>query len=213
MKRKEFSVRLTQFMNAVSPTQVDFAEKLGISPQALQKYMKTERLPMPALLEKLNKLGLNINWLLTGAGEMITEAKIFKPRSKPVPIIAQVDCGVPIYNQMMNEGIKYVDMFETSGLANPFIVIARGDSMVPYINNGDMLLCTNEPEKIKNGKAVIAIYRTVPDTYAANAKLVKFMEDESIMLYSVNTKYSPTTHLKTEIFKLYKVVRIIREVR
>lgn len=213
MKNKDFSRRLIEFYNAVSPTQVDFASRLGISPQALQKYFKGGRLPMPEILDKLNKLGCNINWLLSGSGDMINEVKVFKPRTRPVAVIGEVECGVPITNQITNEAVKHIEMFDVSGLNNPFVVIARGDSMVPYINPGDLLLCADEPEKIKDGKAVVVNYKTTPESYMSNAKLIKFMDDESLVLYSVNTKYPPMTYRKTEIFKMYKVIRIIREVK
>ncbi|CAN5478635.1 hypothetical protein BH10BAC5_BH10BAC5_25950 [soil metagenome] len=213
MKIKEVASRLQQFCDAISPTQAEFATKLHISPQGLQRYLSGIRAPGSEVLSKLSSLGCNLNWLLIGTGEMASEVKTFKPRTKAVPVLAEVDCGIPIHTQIIEEGVKYVDMFDTSGLRNPFLVIARGDSMVPYINNGDMLLCSDDEEKIKTGKAVIVSYRTTPETYQANAKLVRFQKDDSILLYSVNTKYPPTTYLKSEIFKMFKVVRIIREVR
>ena len=210
--------RFAKFVNAVSPTQVDFAARLGIAPQGLQKYLKSGRQPMPDILLKLNELGCNINWLLTGKGEMITEIKLFKPRTKPVPIVGEVICGMPIQTQMIGEDVKHMDMFDVSGYERPFIVVAKGDSMSPYINHGDLLLCAeNDGKIIKNGKAVVVNYKTEPENYVANAKLIKYNNkknmDDGIVLYSVNTKYQPTTHFKTEIFKIYPVVRVIREVR
>lgn len=213
MKIKEVTGRLQEFCDAISPTQAEFATKLHISPQGLQRYLSGIRAPGSEVLSKLNLLGCNLNWLLNGVGEMASEVKTFKPRTKPVPVIAEVDCGVPIHTQIIEEGIKYVDMFDTSGLRNPFLVIARGESMAPYINNGDMLLCSDDDEKIKTGKAVIVSYRTTPESYQANAKLVRFTKDDGVVLYSVNTKFPPSFHSKTEIFKMYKVVRIIREVK
>ena len=214
----EIKDRILQFVNAVSPTKVDFANRIGIVPQQLQKYIKGFNKPTQEILVKMSELGCNINWLLTGKGEMIAELKAFKPRTKPVPVIGEVECGIPIQTQMVSDEVKHMDMFDVSGMTRPFIVIAKGESMSPYINHGDLLLCAEEADKpIKNGKAVVVNYKSTPESYIANAKLIKFNNkrnmDDGIVLYSVNTKYQPTTHFKTEIFKIYPVVRVIREVR
>ena len=218
MKNTQISDRLAKFVNAVSPTQVDFVKRIGITPQALQKYLKSGRQPMPDFLIKLIELGCNVNWLLTGKGDMIAEYKLFKPRTKPVPVVGEVICGVPIQTQMVSDDVKHMDMFDVSGYDRPFIVVAKGDSMSPYINHGDLLLCAENDGKIlKSGKAVVVNYKTEPENYTANAKLIKLNNkknlDDGIVLYSVNTKYQPMTYYKTEIFKIYPVVRVIREVR
>ncbi|CAN5555607.1 hypothetical protein BH10BAC5_BH10BAC5_20840 [soil metagenome] len=212
MDESTVGTRLLQFCNAVSPTQADFAEKLGLAPQALQRYLTGGRVPGSGTLGRLNKLGCDLNWLLNDVGSMIYEPKVHKLRSMPVPIVGDVECGVPIINQMTSDDVKQIEMYDVGGYTNPFVVIARGDSMVPYINPGDMLLCSDDPDKIKDGKAVLVNYRTPPESYASNAKLIWFTDDE-IMLYSVNSKYRPVTYKKSDIYKIYKVMRIIREVK
>ena len=208
-----FSKRLNEFCKIVSPTQVDFAEKLGMKPQSLQKYIKGQRLPLPDILDKINGLGCNINWLLNGEGEMLKSKLIRTSKTKLIPILAEVECGVPIYNQVTQEDLKYDELSDVSHFVNPFIAVARGDSMRPYINPGDHLLCSDEPNKIKNGRAVVVNFKTSPETYSSNAKLINYLDDERIMLYSINTKFPPSVHRKSDIFRIYKVVRIIRDVK
>lgn len=48
------------------------AEMLGMTPQSLNFYLKGKREPGANILKRLLDLGLNINWLLTGEGEMLT---------------------------------------------------------------------------------------------------------------------------------------------
>jgi phage repressor protein C with HTH and peptisase S24 domain len=168
---------------------------------------------MPALLNRLYKLGCNVNWLLTGEGEMIRQKDSPGGKTRLIPVLAEVECGMPVYNQINQENIKMFELADVSHYNSPFIVIARGDSMRPYINPGDYLLCVDEPMKIKDGSAVVVNFKTIPETYSSNAKLIKFLKDESIMLYSINTKFPPTIHKKSEIYKIYKVVRLIREVK
>ena len=214
MDNINFSSRLKEFCVGTFKTQTEFASKLGIKPQALQKYLNGERLPMPELLNKLSSLGCNIDWLISGDGEM-RKTSFSEPKrgTVQIPILAEVQCGTPVYMQIDNDSIKYVDISDAKHLVNPFIAVARGDSMRPYINPGDYLVCSDEPAKIKDGRAVVVNFVSIPDTYSTNAKLFKSLPGNRIMLYSINTKYPPAIYSKDDIYKIYKVVRIIREVR
>jgi len=213
MDKKIFSARLTQFANAVSSTKAEFAGIIEMSPQMLHKYLNGERLPLPEILNKINKAGCNLNWLLNGEGEMMVIKQESIKKTKRIPVLGEVECGVPVYTQMNGDSLKYYELSDISHYLNPFIAIARGDSMAPYINPGDLLLCVDDPAKIKDGRAVVVNFKTIPDSYMSNAKLIRFMGNDKIMLYSINTKFPPTVHKKSDIYKIYKVVKIIREVR
>ncbi len=213
MERKSFSSRFASYCGSVSLKKTEIAEALGITPQALQKYLNGERLPMPDMLEKIGEMGCNINWLISGNGEMLKNTVPLSPKSKLIPLLAEVDCGVPLFSQISSDTVKYIELSDINYYVNPFAVTARGDSMRPYINPGDLLVCSDEPHKIKDGRAVVVNLKTIPEHYSGNAKLIKFLNDESVLLYSVNTKYPPTVVKKSEIYRIYKVVRIIREVR
>lgn len=213
MDKSSFGERLREFCSAVSPTQVEFAKKLNIAPQMLQKYLQGERLPLPDILGRIRNLGCNINWLITGEGDMILDLHFPKGKTKRIPVLAEVECGVPVVTQFNNEDIKYIELTDVNHYTNPFIAIARGDSMKPYINPGDYLLCIDDASKIKDGRAVVVNFKSLPESYMSNAKLIRFLDDDRIMLYSVNTKFPPTIHRKNDIYKIFKVVRIIREVR
>jgi SOS-response transcriptional repressor LexA len=213
MDKKIFSSRLKQFAATVSATKAEFANLLEMSPQMLHKYINGERLPLPEILNKIRKTGCNINWLLNGEGEMLIQKQEGNKKTKKVPVLGEVECGVPIYTQLNSDSLKYTELADVNHYVNPFFVIARGDSMRPYINPGDHLLCIEDFTKIKDGRAVVVNFRTIPETYMSNAKLIRFLNDDRIMLYSINTKFPPTIHRKSDIYKIYKVVKIIREVR
>ncbi|CAN5445337.1 hypothetical protein BH10BAC5_BH10BAC5_14920 [soil metagenome] len=59
-------------------------------------------------IEQADLLGCNLNWLLNGVGEMASEVRTFKPRTKPVMVIAEVACGIPVHTQIIEEGVKCV---------------------------------------------------------------------------------------------------------
>jgi len=213
MKRSEFASRFADFCSAVSIKKTEIAGSLGITPQALQKYLNGERMPLPDMLEKISSMGCSMNWLINGEGEMLKNRIPVSSKSKLVPVLAEVDCGTPVYSQINSDTVKYIELTDINYYVNPFAVTARGDSMRPYINPGDLLVCSDEPHKIKDGRAVIVNLKTIPEHYSSNAKLIKFIDDENVMLYSVNTKYAPMIVRKNDIFRIYKVVRIIREVK
>lgn len=213
MDRKDFSRRFAAFCDSVSLRKTEISARLGISPQALQKYLNGERMPLPDMLGKIGDMGCNINWLIDGKGDMLRKTVSVSPKSRLVPLLAEVDCGVPVYSQINTDTVKYIELSDINYYVNPFAVTARGDSMRPYINPGDLLVCSDEPHKIKDGRAVIVNLKTIPEHYSSNAKLIKFVDDDYVMLYSVNTKYPPMIVKKSDIYRIYKVVRIIREVK
>ncbi len=85
--------------------------------------------------------------------------------------------------------------------------------MSPFINPKDYLLCIDDSAKIKNKSAVVVSFKTEPENYEANAKLYYDLDDNHIMLYSINTKFPPTVHQKRDIAYVYKVIKIIRDVK
>jgi transcriptional regulator with XRE-family HTH domain len=56
-------------------TQVSFGEATGIPKSTLQKYEGSHRDPGCEALAAIARLGVNVNWLLTGAGEMLATAQ------------------------------------------------------------------------------------------------------------------------------------------
>ena len=130
-----------------------------------------------------------------------------------VPVLGYAECGTPTA-EWPDNAVKIMDLSDSSMLVNPFILVAKGDSMRPYINPGDKLLCSEHTEKIKDNTAVVAVFKSIPDTIEANAKLISWdKRNKIITLYSINTKYPPTNHNEDEFIKIYKVNRIIRDVK
>jgi SOS-response transcriptional repressor LexA len=205
---------LEAFGSLISTPQVKF-EKSNLS-----KYERDSVRPTTDFYIALSeKLGININWLLTNKGDMVASTKDFQKaeiilastKLKKIPVLGLAECGKPV-SKWNDNAERFIELPETGQLDSPFILIAHGDSMRPYINPLDKLLCSDEPERIKDGSAVVVSFKSIPDTYEANAKLIMKKKDHCV-LYSINSKYPPTIHKYDEIVKIYKVNRIIRDVR
>jgi repressor LexA len=158
---------------------------------------------------------IDIKYLIYGEGEslnVIFDKPNYNIKTNAIPIVGTVGCGQSL-KSWEQYGDKFLDLPDTGHLNNPFILIAKGDSMRPYINPNDKLLCADQPELIKNGRAVITCFKTEPETADANAKLIKYLKNDMVMLYSINTKYDPAIYYKDDIQYIYKLIRIIRDVR
>lgn len=138
--------------------------------------------------------------------------KVLDKKLRRVPVLGYAECGQSI-PQTIEPGTKYIELANIPHLTSPFILVAKGDSMKPYINPGDKLLAADMPSLIKPMRAVLVAFKTGAEQYEANAKLIKFDKSGRIILYSVNTIYPPTVHEENEIYRIYKLIMIIREVK
>ncbi len=68
--------RIKAWRNALGLTQDEFARRAGIPKRTLVGYENSEREPGAAALAAIAKTGCNINWLLTGEGEMLPETRV-----------------------------------------------------------------------------------------------------------------------------------------
>jgi hypothetical protein len=165
-------------------------------------------------LEKIKNIhGISVDSMFGSEPKNRTDSESKSIKFRRVPVLGYAECGSPSATWLDN-AIKITDLSDTGSMINPFILIARGDSMKPYINAGDKLLCSEHTEKIKDNTAVVAVFKSMPDTFEANAKLISWdRKKKLITLYSINTKYPPTNHLESEFVKIYKLNRIIRDVK
>ena len=78
----DYGKRLAEYRRSLGLTGLKLAERLGITSGTLSQYESGGSFPRPDKLEVLARMGLNLNWLLTGEGAMkvgeeaISEASI-----------------------------------------------------------------------------------------------------------------------------------------
>lgn len=138
--------------------------------------------------------------------ELISGKKIYR-----VPIVAKVNCGIS-YKEYENRN-EYLDIVGIGHLHEPLIVIAKGDSMFPLIQNGDYLLCSNSPDKIKDKMIAVISYKTEPESHDSNVKQLRILKDGRLMLVSFNYKFDPIFVNKKDIHCIYRVEKIIRDIK
>lgn len=87
--------RLKKIRERDGYSQTDFARKLDLLIQTYARYEKGERELPDSVKIKLRGLGTNIDWLLTGEGEMLQQdKKLPQTTIKKIPVLRQqVSCG------------------------------------------------------------------------------------------------------------------------
>lgn len=178
----------------------------------LSKYIRGKVKPTTNFYTVLaKKLDVNLNWLLTGEGNVYTHEPMSNLSKLQIPIYGTVQCGQPVSRWEENGITGYVTYPNADKHKNSFALKTKGDSMSPYINEGDILICINGDTEIKDGNLVVVVFKTI-GSVEANAKLIKFLKDKTVMLYPINTKHEIQYYKQSDIYKIYKVVSIIRDV-
>ena len=129
--------RLLEFVEFKKMNKRQFQISIGVSNSYIQNLNENMG---PLILEKISAVypELNIEWLLTGEGNMINEKK--KDKSNGIPLIptyamaGQFTCE---QNIMENNCERYViPVFDAD-----FLIPVHGTSMQPYLNSGDIIAC------------------------------------------------------------------------
>ena len=145
--------RLKKLIEILGINLKEFSARTGIPYRTLQAYLKGEIIPGGENLQKIAAVFcVNLNWLLTGEGEMFIkkpyhvekeeESRAFAEEIgamyvKPVPVLGYVPAGFPseIPDDAIIEWVTLPDIPEGS-----FVFIAHGDSMSPVIRDGDYVV-------------------------------------------------------------------------
>lgn len=129
----------------------DLANLLGIKNTSYHKYERGENFPDKAIIMALkNKFQINIHWLFTGEGEKFLPKRNVSDSSnfRLVPVIGAAACGSS--GRVADKDIEGYKAFEISFISkfkDPALTRAKGDSMLPTITDGDLLLCDRDSYK------------------------------------------------------------------
>ncbi len=74
------SHRIKEIRKKLNLSQKDLAEKIGVDQARVSRWEKDKSLPSSGSLTEISRLGVNINWLLTGEGQMMHEFPILQEK-------------------------------------------------------------------------------------------------------------------------------------
>lgn len=152
--------RIKEIRRYLNLSQRELSDALGISVMALSRLETGESSLKIEIISKFDNLDINTDWLITGKGEMFrsdgdTGLAVYEEKetnltvqergvSMPfIDISASAGFGVENFDEMINESVKVVispNLLPNISLKDTFVVKAKGDSMLPVINNGDLLV-------------------------------------------------------------------------
>jgi len=194
-----FYERLQSAMEQKGVSAYRVSMDVGIHQSNFKKWRLGLTEPSGRTLKKLaDYLGVSTDYLLHGD-------QISKPneiaRVAKIPVLGVVPCGVPI--EAIEDIVEYIDVVP-SMVKNHFGLIAKGDSMYPFICSGDILIIKKTPS-VRSGK--IAIVKVDGDEATCKKLLI---HTNGVSLVPLNTSYDPTFYSAEDVERL--PVSVIGEV-
>lgn len=127
--------RLEQWAIAVFGSQSKCAQASGMGTSQLNDYISNRKKPGADIIARWVRLGLNANWLLTGAGEMMTATTPATP-NPPQVLIAIGDATITL-----EEALKMIQQGTVIKKRNrqPEVVEVIVRNGVPPVTSGDFV--------------------------------------------------------------------------
>lgn len=189
-------------------SQEDFAEQLGKQKTAISKYERSEIQPSAELLSKIGvNFGINLNWLLTGKGNMfLNETLTTLPQCRTLPFQMSEDdlCHIPKYDitasagygaYNSNEPLELISLdkeYVTKELKANYKALSaisvEGDSMEPTLRHGDVVLVDNSQTKKGEGVFIVRINDCL---FVKRVQMLLDSDQPQIRLTSDNGFYEP----------------------
>lgn len=161
VKMGELSVQIGERLKKIRErdgySQTDFARKLDLLIQTYARYEKGERELPDSVKIKLRGLGTNIDWLLTGEGEMLQQDKKLPQttiKQQHIKTITESVAGrfIPFLDQKASAGSgkelldvdscdRFICIPDSAAREDMYAIKVEGDSMYPTLKNGDVVVC------------------------------------------------------------------------
>lgn len=170
-------------------SQEQLADILSISRSTLANYETNRRIPDRAILEAVaDYYNVDMDFIYgrtdtRNAYQMEKNSPIALSRAKTIPIIGDVACGSPIYHPGDGDEMVTVYDFDQADCA----VRARGDSMEPLIQDGDLVMIHSQPMVDDGQIAAVVVDNEV------TLKRVYYEPGRLLILSALNSDYAPIT--------------------
>jgi repressor LexA len=203
--------RIKELRKAKGISAETIAERLGTNPTTIYRYEKgdIEKMPISILEPIAEILGCSPAYLMgweekkdpapARSLDLILDMKDIVA----IPVLGKIAAGTPIYADENKIGTIYVSP-ELKKDDEIFALRVKGDSMIPRIQDGDILVVRKQ-EEAENGDIVCAL---INGDEACVKKLQKYKD--AIALISLNPTYEPMHFTAQEVEQL--PVRILGKV-
>lgn len=232
MEENEVIKRFQKLMNVYKcSTMSAFAMRIGMNPSLFTRKMggKTP-ITDNDFIKVYDSLGVNIEWMRNGTGEMVSKkkqeeifveenARVFKKilekrrekkEGRKIPFY-DVDFNLgfsEMYNDEPNVPSKYISVpgYEKAD----FWCRTSGDSMKPFINNGDIIALKEIPDW-QSFLPMNEVYAIMTTNDLRTVKVVRRGSDDMhLTLHAYNDEYEDQEISKATITKVYKLLGALR---
>ena len=193
-----YSERIRELRKMRGMSQQDLADKLDLNKVAISQYERGVRRPNIDIVSALCDIFNVSSDFLLGEDDMtiriVNTDEIKKlDSSRRIPVLGRVAAGIPI--DAIEDIIDWEDVTENAP-GEYFGLKIKGDSMMPRIVEGDVVIVHSQPDA-ESGDVVIV---QINGDTATCKRLAKY--DTGISLISFNPMYAPINFTNEEIKNL-----------
>lgn len=214
-KTGEFRDRLNEALRLKDWKPADLSRETGISAATISQYRSGYSKPKDVRLGKIAE-ALNVNpaWLMgldvDMKGNVVPiEDPVKMFAGARIPILGRIPCGIPMTVAEFMDADDWVEIEESLAKTGEYYAIwAKGDSMAPRINDGDILIVHQQAD-VESGQ--VAIVRV--NGYEETCKRIRKHRD-GIELIPINPSYETIFYDRKDIENLpVNIVGRVTEVR
>ncbi len=195
-----FSVRLKQLRKERGLLQKDISQIFNVSMGAVGNWESGNRIPDSETLSRIaDYFRVSVDYLLgrdTPSESAGTVPGLIAVRKQKIPVLGEIACGKPIFADEDRE--VYVSVSED--LVCDYALIAKGDSMLPRIHDGDLVFIREMPV-VENGRIAAVLI----EDEATLKRVFFYPEKQKLMLVSDNPAWEPFLYVGEEL----QTVRIL----
>lgn len=188
------STRLKELRKSKGLTLDELAELVGTSKQTIHRYENgiITNVPPEKVESLANALGTTPSELMGWDAEGPVVYENVTPMAlKPLPVLGDIACGMPIYAEERHESFVSVsDKFEAD-----FCLVARGDSMTgARVFDGDVVFIRSQ-SAVENGEIAAVIL----GDEATLKRVYYYPNEEKLILSPENPRYAPLVYVGREL--------------
>lgn len=177
----------------------DFARAMKMHPASLNKYLNGVQRPGATFQDKLRALGCDIDWLLTGKSN-----DDYVPREidlAAIPVFEYVRAGTK--SMLLRDEPTEKFYIKKSADNSRYGIVVKGDSMAPTVFDGNIVVASKITEPRDGDLCVVE--------FEDGERVLRrvYFHDHSCALTSDNPRFPPTTHKKSEIKSIHRVMEKI----
>jgi len=171
--------KIDKLLKEQGKSKKEVADYLEVKPQRLSNWFMRKSIPSEYLIDIAKFLNTTVEALFDETGEI--------PVTRYLPIIGEASCGVPTNHFYQDTEYEMYPVPEHLYKEGRYYVKAVGDSMLPKIKEGDIVLCDKEAY-IDNGSIV---HYTINNEESGIKKVIMDEKGNPVMLMPLNDKYPP----------------------